>query len=134
MDFTLLMSKKKAAGKIQRVVLNTYDLSVYCPFCGETPDNRKNGELVGFKKKPCKHLLFIAHDEGFEYRSDRFNKLMKLPKGEFKPKDEDFHIEVGYDKFTDGTPAPEGVKFAIYVPAPVFFGAYYGFAPLDEEL
>lgn len=128
------MPKKESPAKIQRVVLNTYDLSVHCPFCGETPDNRKNGELVGFKKKPCKHLLFIAHDEGFEYRSNRFNKLMKLPKGEFKPKDEDFHIEVGYDKFTDGTPAPEGVKFAVYVPAPVFFGAYYGFAPLDEEL
>jgi len=122
------MTKKKAAAKIQRVVLNTYDLSVHCPFCGETPDVRKDGQLVGLKKKRCKHLLFIAHDEGFEFRSARFNKLMKLPKGE------DFHIEVGYDKFTDSTPTPEGVKFAVFTPSPVFFGAYYGFVPLDEEL
>lgn len=128
------MPKKKSAAKIQRVVLNTYDLSVHCPFCGETPDIRKDGELTGFKKKNCKHLLFVAHDEGFEFRSDRFNKLMKLPKGDFRPKGKDFHIDVGYDEFTDATPAPEGVKFAVYVPAPVFFGAYYGFAPLDEEL
>jgi hypothetical protein len=128
------MSKKKGTARIQRVELHTYDLPVHCPFCGQTPDNRKGGEMLGLKKKVCKHLLFMAHDEGFEYRSDRFNRLMKIPKGDFEPKDEDFHVDGSFDAFTDKTPAPEGVKFAVYVPGPSGFGGYYGFAPLEDEL
>ena len=39
----------------------------------------------------------------------------------------------GYDGLTDNVTISDAVKFASYVSAPSFFGAYYGFSPLDEN-
>lgn len=120
------MSTRKP--KIQRVELSNYSLPLYCPFCGviahESVDN-SDKEVA-----PCEHVLFIAHDEGFEYRSGRFNVLMKISEQE----DDDIELgEHGYDGFTDKVPLSDAIKFALYVPAPSFFGVYIGLALSDSE-
>ena len=116
------MSKK--THNIQRVELASYDIPLHCPFCGERaydPDPEKQAKL-----KPCQHTLFIAHDEGFEYRSARFDQLMGIE----GVADDDVELgDKGYDGFTDRVCCPDSVKFATYIPAPSFFGAYHGFAP-----
>jgi hypothetical protein len=114
----------KLTHKIQKVELACYDHPIFCPFCGQKafePDVESPENL-------CKHVLFIANDEGFEYRSPRFNRLMNIENVA------DFDVELGdsgYDGFTDSLCCADSVKFAIYVGPPAFFGAYYGFAPVE---
>ena len=119
---------KAEIARIQRIELACYTLRLYCPLCGKVayPEDAEGlAEL-----KPCKHTLFVAHDEGFEYRSSRFNQLMKIE----NVADDDLELDgKGYDDFTDKLCCPDSVKFAIYVPAPSCFGAYYGFAPVIDE-
>jgi hypothetical protein len=116
------MSKK--THNIQRVELASYDIPLHCPYCGECVYARDSEKLA--KLKPCQHMLFIAHDEGFEYRSARFDQLMAIE----GIADNDIELgDKGYDGFTDRVCCPNSFKFAIYIPAPSFFGAYFGFAP-----
>ena len=97
-----------------------------CPFCGTqivTGD-----DAAGFALAPCPHTLFIATDEGLEYRSDRFDSL----KGIQGVANNDLDgCDDGYDAYTDDLAITNGIKFAMYAPAPSFFGSYFGFAPLD---
>lgn len=97
---------------MQRVELTNYEeMNIHCPFCGK-PNISDDGI------SECEHTLFISTDEGgFEYVS---------PKLEFD-KDVDLD-EQSMDEFTDGIEYPNSVKFAIYDPAPSFFGAYIGFS------
>lgn len=117
----IAMGKKH---NIQRVALASYDIPLHCPFCGacaHDPDPEKQARL-----KPCQHTLFMVHDEGFEYRSARFDQLMGIE----GVADDDVELgDKGYDGFTDRVCCPDSVKFATFIPAPSFFGAYYGFAP-----
>lgn len=120
------MAKKK--NLIQRVEILRDDLPLYCPFCGAkaispSSETDPTGEL-------CKHVLFLVHDEGFELRTDRFNALMKIQGVD------DGEVDIGdkgYDDFTDQVELDNAIKFAIYTPAPSFFGAYIGFAPTEDE-
>lgn len=118
--------------KIQRVELNQfYYTPIYCPFCGN--ETFPGDDYGTFKLSPCKHLLFVAHDEGFEYRSAAFNKNLNI----IDIASDDIYDHFGddwqgYDGLTDKVTIPDAVKFASYVSAPSFFGAYYGFSPLDE--
>lgn len=109
---------------IQRVELLSHDMPLHCPFCGKCaydPAPEKQAQL-----KPCQHTLFVAHDEGFEYRSARFDQLMGIE----GIADDDIELgNKGYDAFTDRICCQNSVKFAAYIQAPSFFGAYYGFAP-----
>ena len=112
--------------KIQRVELLGQETALHCPFCGAkaySPDPDETQSL-----KPCEHALFVAHDEGFEYRSPRFDRIMNLA----GVADDDIDPGAkGYDALTDGVICPDAVKFACYVPAPSFFGSYHGFAPTE---
>ena len=75
---------------------------------------------------PCPHTLFVAHDEGFEFRSERFDANLGITGVD----DDDIVIpEKGRDGLTDQVSIPDAVKFASFVPAPSFFGSYVGFAP-----
>jgi hypothetical protein len=120
------MPKKK--NLIQRVETWRYDLPLHCPFCGAKaidPES-ETSPLANL----CKHVLFVAHDEAFEIRSDKFNSLMGIEGIE----DDDIELgEKGYDGFTDQVVLADSIKFAIYTPAPSFFGAYIGFAPSEDE-
>ena len=115
---------------IQRVELTKYyDVSIFCPFCGENVLNYKAAHQGEEYLKPCKHTLFVAHDEGFEYRSEIFNDNLNLPK-----KDDDIELdEEGYDGLTDKVNIDDSIKFASYIGPPSGMGTYIGFRPFYED-
>jgi hypothetical protein len=124
---------KRAAsqGGIQRVELNKfYDISIYCPFCGaKVIDMEAANSGKEVHTNPCRHTLFIAHDEGSEYRSPRFDENLGL----VDVTSEDIDLpEKGIDGLTDEVAVADAIKFASYVGPPSGFGSYVGFAPLEE--
>jgi hypothetical protein len=118
------MKNKKT---IQRVELNEHEIALHCPFCGvKTYDPEPVAEMTISK---CAHLLFVAHDMGFEYRSDKFDALMKIVGLE----GDDIELgDKGIDGFTDSLEVADSVKFAVYQGAPSFYGTYIGYAPVQE--
>ena len=129
------MSDKTARkkGSIQRVEIDAFCYaSIFCPFCGQQVVENEE-EVVD--TKPCKHTLFIAHDEGFEYRSKTFDEHLGISGVD----DDEVSGMVGddvpgIDGVTDLVDIPDSIKFASYVPAPSFFGSYCGFAAVDDDL
>jgi hypothetical protein len=120
------MPEKKSL--IQRVEIRTDDYPVHCPFCGAKAIAGGDSEEV--ITEFCEHVLFMGHDEGFEYRSARFNSLIgdsETDQNDIDPGDK------GVDGYTDKIELVDSVKFAIYQPAPSFFGAYIGFAPVHKQ-
>jgi hypothetical protein len=115
---------------IQRIEFsNNYGERQHCPFCGQLVLDLGSEAFV---VEPCPHTLFIASDEGFEYRSARFDQNV----GIVGRSDDDLRSGEGWDGFdalTDGVTLPDSVKFARYDGAPSFMGGYVGFAPMDEE-
>ena len=115
--------------KIQTIELNRYyDAPVHCPFCGARPVNDE------YKVTPCAHTLFVAHDEGFEFRSVRFNENLGLT----GLSDDEVLKRVnaaqdGFDGFTGKVELADAIRIAAYAGAPSFFGSYLGFAPVEEE-
>jgi hypothetical protein len=118
------MPSKKSL--IQRVELLSGEHPVHCPFCGAPGISNDDENLI---EDFCEHVLFMGHDAGFEYRSARFDELMNI--SGVDSEDIDFG-DKGLDGFTDTVQMPGSIKFALYTPAPSFFGAYIGFAPVDE--
>jgi len=108
---------------------------VVCPFCGcmTYPGNGEEAEEWIFDPATCvcEHTLFVATDEGFEYRSTRFNEHMGLPDNQEPRAELPEDNEYGFDGFTSSVRIPGAVKYACYTPAPGCLGAYFGFAPLD---
>ena len=119
------MPKKKHL--IQRVEILSHDHPVHCPFCGAQAI--ATGDSEEMVTEFCEHVLFMAHDAGFEYRSAKFDSLMGISGVE---SDEIDLGEKGFDGYTDEVELVDAVKFALYQPAPSFFGAYVGFAPADD--
>jgi hypothetical protein len=104
-----------------------YMETLHCPFCDAVvlsgdPDN-EDGPV------PCPHTLFIATDHGFEYRSARFDRIMKIEGVDNADVMKDDDEIASYDEYTDSVCCPDAVKYAVYAPPPSFFGAYFGFAP-----
>ena len=116
---------------IQRVELTEfYDVSIFCPFCGQCiMDMDPQGEDP---IKACPHTLFLATDEGFEYRSKRFDENLGL---EGMDESKIPMPESGLDGLTDQVAIVDSIKFALYAGAPAGLGAYVGFAPepLEDE-
>jgi len=106
---------------MQRVELNHPVGSLHCPFCGNCVIREVDDQAPTVS--PCEHTLFVAHDEGYEYRSEKFMELCSQDKSgvDFESPDD------GYDAVTDSLELPNSIKFASYVPAPSFFGLYVGF-------
>jgi hypothetical protein len=122
----------KSVPTIQRVELSCYHIPIHCPFCGKQIFVEDDDEEEESQVDSCPHLLFIATDYGFVFRSARFNTLKKLDDG-VTDENAAAGITGGFDAFTDALEIKDGVKFAVYVPAPGFMGAYYGFAPTPED-
>jgi hypothetical protein len=120
------MSKNK--NSIQRVEILTDEYPIHCPFCGALAISARNAEEMATEF--CEHVLFMAHDEGFEYRSAKFDSLMGINGVDT------YEIKIGeqgFDGYTDRVELVDSVKFALYQPAPSFFGAYIGFAPSSDK-
>ena len=84
--------------------------AIRCPQCGGNP-------LGDGGINTCSHTLFVATDEGLEFCSDKLD-INEL---------EQNALEVGWDEATDKIEYPGSVKYAVYQPAPSFFGAYFGY-------
>lgn len=116
------------AKAIQRVELNAYYwVPVHCPFCGVRVMGADPVDET--RMTPCTHTLFIAHDDGFEFRDERFDENLGIQgiAGEVV----DGRAE-GIDAFTDKVSLPDAIKVAAYASAQSGFGSYYGFAPLHQ--
>jgi hypothetical protein len=115
---------------IQRIELKVwYHSPIHCPFCGmkiiEFDADGVESPFIGV----CEHTLFVAHDEGFEYRSVAFDKHLG-----FEGLDDDAIQEKGGpDELTDQITIPDAIKFAAYVGPPSSFGSYVGFDPGAEH-
>ena len=110
--------------KLQRFERNfAYDAPVFCVYCGQKVVSFEDDEAL---LSPCKHTLFIAHDEAYEYVADRVVEQLRA-KG--------FDVEVGDDYVevappteddprsspelvTDDLEFPDGLKVASYVGPP----------------
>lgn len=101
---------------------------VVCPFCNQLIQTID--EVEGFSEyKLCEHVIYLAHDEGFEFRSDEVNKQLKID-----PKEQNMDIEFpdevsGYDDWTDLVKIEGGIKVAAYDDCTNPEGIYFGFKP-----
>ena len=101
---------------------SNYCSNVHCPFCGKLIVDVERGEDVN----PCEHTLFVAHDEGFEFCDSRTKENLGIQPDQ----DVDEYIQSSnesLDEITNKINIPNSRKIAVYVPAPSFFGTYYGF-------
>lgn len=115
---------------IQRVEVAESGLGLFCPFCG-TRALPPSEEWAEDELEPCRHVLFIAHDMAFAYRSKRYDELMNIDSADNG--DIELPDEKGIDEFTDGTPITGSVKFACYQGPPSMYGTYAGFAPTEDD-
>lgn len=124
------MSKKK--NEVSKIKKIETDYPIYCPFCDQIiRDEDEEGEFF-YEPNVCPHLLFSACDDGFEFRSERFNEHMNIESKEDDEDFDDFHPDgINIDAFTDKVTIPGSVKYAIYEGLGDSLGAYYGFAPLE---
>lgn len=114
---------------------NAYPL--FCPFCGTTVQGLgSDGEP---QITPYPHTLFVCHDMGWEYLSDRMHAeltRMGLEASHDETEavtplsgDKDDFEGPSFDEVTSSVKLPESLKFAIYQGAPSFYGTYVGFCP-----
>jgi hypothetical protein len=124
--------------KLYRTERNAhYHLPIFCSFCGHEVISTSSEDEP--KIDPCKHTLFIAHDEGYEYLSDRVVEQLRAKGFEVTvddkmievepPSDDDAHSSP--DRVTDDLEFADVMKIAAYVGPPSGFGTYVGFAPQD---
>ena len=90
-----------------------YDEEIICPFCQKVIVDKEDND-----PETCSHTIFIATDYGWEYQAEEYKAILD----EY---DSDKHSS--YDEFTSSLKIEGLVKYAHYVPAPSFFGAYIGF-------
>ncbi len=114
-----------------------YHMPVHCGFCGQLVDGVDDLEPIG---KPCKHTLYVAHDEGFSFVSDRAEEaLVGLSCKVIRHSDDYLEIELtdgderNIDELTDALEFPDALKVASYVGPPDGSGSYVGLAPVEGE-
>ena len=98
-------------------IIAFYDSPVHCLFCGQlVADPGKDEPLLA----PCKHTIFAATDDGFEYQSPRAS------------------VEVGPDEsgsiedLIDDCDLTDAFMVSLLVGKPSALGLYVGFAPVEE--
>ena len=116
--------------RIQRIEFHLGPFAaLHCPFCGQLVQPGPDAD--DRELRPCAHTLFIATDEGFEFRSLCFDAVMGIAGID----NEDLDLQDGnIDTWTDTYPEPLAVKFAFYNPSPSFFGAYVAFHSFSSEV
>ena len=118
----------------QTIELNEfYGHSIFCMFCGKKVvdwEAQAQGRDDGIFN-PCIHTLFIGQDEGFEYRSDRWDQAMGIVGVET----DDLELpEHGIDGLTDNSAGiSDAFKVATYPGPPGGVAGFVGFAPVDLE-
>lgn len=108
---------------------------VVCPFCGFVayPGAEEKGWEFDPQTCVCRHLLFVATDYGFSYRSSVFNAHMGLTDDKDSEPRLSLEEASNIDAYTSRVCIPGAIKVAAYTPAPSFFGIYYGFVPSGKS-
>lgn len=118
-----------------------YHLPIYCGFCGQlvTPQEEDLGES-GIN--PCKHTLFIAHSEGYEFLSDRAQEQL-VSKGylverddswiEVVKKTDDEEEPVSIDDILQEFDFPDALVVESVVGPPSGMSFMVGFAPNEDD-
>lgn len=114
---------------------------LFCPFCGTMVQDLDSNQEP--KVTPCPHTLFVCHDMGWQYVSDRMHselKRMRLRVSDDEteavmalPGAEEDADDCHFDDVTSRVTIPGSQKFAAYQGPPSFYGGYVGFAPLPNE-
>lgn len=88
--------------------------NVICPYC-KVVVHERDGDITDWEV--CKHTIFLATDEGFEYVREDMKELINKESAKGKG---------GFDSYTDNL-SIEGVRIASYSSPPGCFGIYWGF-------
>jgi hypothetical protein len=124
--------------KLQRTERSAfYHMPIYCGFCGKLAC-----DFEGQIEERCKHVLFVAHEEGFEYLAERATAQL-VKKGFAVEKFADGAIQVERvageedldipDSITDEFEFEDGIKVVAIVGPPSASETYVGFAPVEGE-
>jgi hypothetical protein len=118
--------------KMQCVELNDDNVNpIHCPFCGTLVGRGAEEETVdGWIVGQCKHLLFAAHDEGFEYRSERFDEAVDAALGK-KTDEEREEIADDINQLVEVIKIQDAFMFHSMMGPPAQFSTYIAFAPLE---
>lgn len=124
--------------KLQRIERRAfYHLPIYCEFCGKLAC-----DFEGQIEERCKHVLFVAHEEGFEFLAERAAAQL-VEKGFAVERLDDGAIQVervadeedlgNPDSTTDEFEFADGLKVVAIVGPPSGSETYVGFAPVEGE-
>ena len=113
--------------EIQKIEVDS-GTPILCPICNHCVLDEN---LEATSLSPCSHTIFIATDEGIEYKTSLFENNLKDLGISIEP-DAMFELDESWDSLTDKLTINGYIKISSYVGAPSFFGAYYGFAPGDH--
>jgi hypothetical protein len=118
-----------------------YYLPIHCGFCGQLVIPHEE-TLEESQLNPCKHTLFIAHSEGYEFLSERVQEQLKQ-KGYgieidgslimiccYSPREEEL---LDVDEMIREIDFADGLVVESVVGAPSGMTLSVGFAPLSEE-
>ena len=114
--------------KIQKLEVD-YGTPILCPICSHCVFD-ENKEDLSFS--PCLHTIFIATDEGIEYKTSLFENNLKHIGVSIEP-DAMFESDESWDSLTDKLTINGYIKISCYVGGR-FSGAYYGFSPGDHTV
>jgi hypothetical protein len=104
---------------------------IHCPFCGTLIGRGAEEETAGeWIVGECEHLLFAAHNEGFEYRSKRFDEAVDAKLRE-KTDDEREEIADDINELVELIKIQNAFMFHSVAGHPAEFDTYVGFAPLE---
>jgi hypothetical protein len=120
---------------------NFYHLPIHCGFCGQLVIPPEEA-LEDTQIDPCKHTLFIAHSEGYEFLSERVQEQLKN-KGYgididgslimicyYEPREEE---SLDIEDMVNELDFPDGLIVESVVGPPSGMSLLVGFAPLANE-
>jgi hypothetical protein len=114
--------------EIQKIVLEAGE-PILCPICNHCVLDEKSEEP---SLSTCSHTIFIATDEGIEYKTSLFeNNLKDL--GINIESDEWYESDESWESLTEKLTIKGLILISIYVGPPSFFGTYCGFAPVEHS-
>ena len=112
--------------EIQKIEVDS-GTSILCPICNHCVLDEN---LEAPSLSPCSHTIFIATDEGIEYKTSLFENNLKHIGINIEP-DAMFESDESWDSLTDKLTINGYIKISCYVGGR-FSGAYYGFSPGDH--
>ena len=112
-----------------KIIEMPWQSKICCPFCNQLIVNLDDTDFddteISSDYELCEHTIFIATDEGFEFKSDKINKILNID-----PEIEGFEIELpdgieDINQLTDQFEIEGGIKIAVCDYNGL--GAYFGF-------